>query len=373
MTKSDILLHSQPLSGDEITQAITKPYLKSSAVARCEEALGKYFGSPVLLTTSCTHAMEIVAQLLELKSTDEIIVPSFTYASSVQPFLRSGAKIVFADIDRDSANIDPDDVLKKITKSTRALVVVHYGGVSTDMEKISQICSRNNIELIEDCAQSIGSSWKQKKLGNFGSLAVVSFDKTKNITCDKGGALIINQTKYLSQAQIIRANGSNVSDFKAGRVSEYEWVGLGSQYAMSELAAKVLLPQLAMISKVNKYRKKIADRYRAELKLTSKAYALQIPADAESNYHIFAIVLSSKDLRSKFIEYMKTKGIETAFHYQPLHSSPVGKKVIAWKEKLTNTDQVSAGLVRLPIHTNLAEVQVTRVISVVNGFFEQHI
>jgi dTDP-4-amino-4,6-dideoxygalactose transaminase len=371
MSKTNIPLHSPPLSLPEIAKAIAKSG-GSSALEKCEAYLTKYFGAPVLLTTTCTHAMEIVAEILELKSNDEIIVPSFTYASSVQPFLRQGAKIVFADIDPSTANIDIDDVLKKITKNTRAIVVVHYGGFSSDMEKISQICRRKNIELIEDCAQSMGGSWNHKLLGTYGSMSVTSFDKTKNITCDKGGALVINQKKYLKKAEIIRANGSNVVDYKAGKVSEYEWVGLGSQYSMGELAAKVLFPQLSMITKIVGVRKKIDVRYRDELKLPSGVYFLKIPPQAQSNYHIFALVFDTKTTRTNFIKFLKTKAIETAFHYQPLHGSPIGKQQIAWKEALIHTDKVAAGLVRLPVHTNLTEKQISKIISSVNEFFAKN-
>lgn len=326
----------------------------------------------MLLTSACTHSLEIIARLLELKEGDEVIVPSFTYVSSVQPFFLLGATIIFADVDPHTAQISFEDVRQKITDKTKSVVAVHYGGSSGDVARLAELCEQEKILLIEDAAQSFGARWNGKLLGTFGSAASVSFDRTKNVSSDKGGALIINEPKWLQRAKSIRANGSNRESLAAGTVNEYVWLDFGSQHAMSEMTAQELWPQLSHISRYIEKRKQVVELYHKKLQLPDSVYSLSIPTESESNYHIFALVFPNLATRNDFIEFMKSKNIQVAFHYRPLHLSPMAQKHIAWKGELPGTQKLSDGLVRLPLHTHLTQKEIQRIIDAVNEFFSSH-
>lgn len=334
----------------------------------CEKKLTKMFGAPVLLTSSCTHALEMAAILGNIKPGDEVIVPSFTFVSTVSAFEGRGAKIKFIDVDRNTGNLEINNLTKLITPKTKVVVTVHYAGNSTDMDKLKKICSEGKIILIEDAAQAIGSKYKNKLLGTFGDLATLSFHETKNITSGEGGALIVNNTKLLSRAKIIREKGTNREQFKEGLVDKYSWVDIGSSYVLSDLNAAYLYPQIPIIDKINKKRLKMIKRYQKGIHLKPPAYFLKTPSANSPNGHLCAIICADNNQRQKYIAFMKKNDITTPFHYLALHSSPyMANKV---RVKLPNTDYLAGCLVRLPLYYDITSKSVNKVIALTNKFFQ---
>ncbi|MBI2606677.1 MAG: dTDP-4-amino-4,6-dideoxygalactose transaminase [Deltaproteobacteria bacterium] len=339
----------------------------------CERILGERLGSPALLTTSGTHALELAAMLLDLKDGDEIIAPSFTFVSSVNAFLLRGARPRFVDNDR-FGNIDLDQVEAAITPKTRAVAVVHYAGNSCDMERLAKICRARGVALVEDAAQSLGARYSGKPLGTFGAFGCVSFHDTKNLTCGEGGALIVNDRDKLARAEILREKGTNRSQFLQGLVDKYTWIDVGSSYVLSELNAAYLLAQLERIDAITEARGKIWKRYREELAASARglgAELLDTPPGCTPNYHAFGIVFASPGVRAKFIAHMKSRGVTTPFHYVALHTSPYGKKFLMGKESLANCMRLSDGLVRLPIFHGLGDDEQTYIIKEIRNFADK--
>lgn len=338
----------------------------------CELGLKKIYNTDVLLTTSCTHALEMAAILINTQLGDEIILPSYTFVSTALAFENLGASIKFIDVDDKTGNITLENIKNAITSKTKVIVTVHYAGNSTEMNKLVKLCKDKKIFLIEDAAQALGSKYKGKLLGTFGDLATLSFHETKNITSGEGGALIINNKKFLDRAKIIREKGTNRVQFKEGLVDKYSWVDAGSSYVMSDLNAAYLYPQIKIYKKINKKRLGIIKQYKDKIKLKNPTYFVQTPSFNKSNGHICAIVCQDNRQRQAFISFMKDNDVITPFHYVALHSSPYVIKKYHIKKDLQNTNKLSDCLVRLPLYYSLKQKQVNKVISLVNQFFNEY-
>ncbi len=324
-----------------------------------------------LLTTSCTHALEMSALLLDLKEGDEVIVPSFTFVSTVNAFALRGAKAVFADIRPDTLNLDESKLEALITPRTRAIVVVHYAGVGCEMDAIMEIANRHNIPVIEDNAHGLFGKYKGKDLGTFGVMATQSFHETKNLTSGEGGALLINDEKYFEDAEILREKGTNRSRFFRGQVDKYTWVNLGSSYLPSEILAAHLLAQLEKREEIQSARQKIWETYYKELADWAEENHVQmpfVPAHCEQTYHMFYMLFPSLEARTRAIAHLKERGIQAVFHYLPLHLSPMGEKNGGKEGDCPVTEQISDQLIRLPFYTNMTDEDQKTVISALKEF-----
>lgn len=324
-----------------------------------------------LLTTSCTHALEMSALLLDLKDGDEVIVPSFTFVSTVNAFALRGAKAVFADIRPDTLNLDESKLEALITPRTRAIVVVHYAGVGCEMDAIMEIANRHKIPVIEDNAHGLFGKYKGKDLGTFGVMATQSFHETKNLTSGEGGALLINDEKYFEDAEILREKGTNRSRFFRGQVDKYTWVNLGSSYLPSEILAAHLLAQLEKREEIQSARKKIWETYYKELGAWAEENHVQmpfVPAHCEQTYHMFYMLFPNLEARTKAIAHLKERGIQAVFHYLPLHLSPMGEKYGGKAGDCPVTEQISDQLIRLPFYTNMTEDEQETVIAALKEF-----
>ena len=324
----DIIKNGKDMSGDgEYTQKVHAWLEKRYKVPK------------VLLTTSGTTALEMAVRLLNLKAGDEVIVPSFTFSSTANAILmQNGLKAVFADVDANTLNIDPNDIKRNITKHTKALLIVHYAGVACDMDAIMKIAREHKLKVVEDAAQAIESTYKRKQLGTFGDFGCLSFHDTKNITCGEGGALFINtkNVKIIEQAEIIREKGTNRSKFFRGLVDKYTWMDVGSSYLPSDLLAAYLYAQLEKIDKITSLRKKAYNYYLQKLSPFAKKAHIQlpiIPKDAKHNAHIFYILLPTAKKRDDVLTSLRKAGIGASFHYIPLHSSPQGKNPVVIKKR----------------------------------------
>ena len=353
-------LQSDHISGDG---QFTK---KSHALL--EQALGV---PKVLLTTSCTHALEMSALLLELKDGDEVIVPSFTFVSTINAFVLRGAKAVFADIRPDTLNMDETKLEALITPKTRAIVVVHYAGVACEMDTIMEIANRHNIPVIEDNAHGLFGKYKGKYLGTFGVMATQSFHETKNFTSGEGGALLINDGKYIEDAEILREKGTNRSRFFRGQVDKYTWVNVGSSYLPSDILAGFLLAQLEAREHIQSKRRRIWETYYKELEAWAEENHVGmpfVPAHCEQTYHMFYILFPDLEKRQAAIAHLKERGIQAVFHYLPLHLSPMGEKYGGKEGDCPVTERVSDQLLRLPFYTNMTEEDQQRVIEALKEF-----
>jgi dTDP-4-amino-4,6-dideoxygalactose transaminase len=338
------------------------------AHALLEQALGV---PKVLLTTSCTHALEMSALLLDLKDGDEVIVPSFTFVSSINAFVLRGAKPVFADVRPDTLNMDESRLEALITPKTRAIVVVHYAGVACEMDTIMEIANRHNIPVIEDNAHGLFGKYKGKYLGTFGVMATQSFHETKNFTSGEGGALVLNDPKYIEDAEILREKGTNRSRFFRGQVDKYTWVNVGSSYLPSDMLAAFLLAQLEEREQIQSRRQKIWETYYKELGAWAEENHVQmpfVPAHCEQTYHMFYILFPNLEKRQAAIAHLKEQGIHAVFHYLPLHLSPMGEKFGGKMGDCEVTEHVSDQLLRLPFYTNMTEAEQRQVIQALKEF-----
>jgi dTDP-4-amino-4,6-dideoxygalactose transaminase len=320
----------------------------------------------VLLTTSCTHALEITAILLDLSLGDEIIVPSYTFVSSALAFHMHGAKIIFADIRKDTLNIDESKLEELITSRTRAVVVVHYAGVACEMKSIQAITNEYNITLIEDNAHGLFGRYQDRKLGSFGDIATQSFHETKNISCGEGGALILNNNSFFERADIIRDKGTNRAKFLLGQVDKYSWVDKGSSYVLSDVLAALLHSQLLFVEKIQEKRKNIWKTYDERLRKWSISNGISLPFIPESckqTYHMFYMLCPNFAWRNEFIGYLATQGISATSHYQPLHTSEFGKKFcLSERDVCPVTSLISETIVRLPMFYDMSDLQLDYVI-----------
>jgi dTDP-4-amino-4,6-dideoxygalactose transaminase len=336
----------------------------------------KYFEESLLvrrslLTTSCTHALEMCALLLNLKDGDEVIVPSFTFVSTASAFLMHGAKPVFVDVDDATLNIDPKSIEAAITSKTRAVCVVHYAGIAVDLDAIQTICDRHGIVLIEDNAHGLFSTYKEKSLGSFGSLATLSFHETKNITCGEGGALLINEDSFIERAEILREKGTDRSRFLRGQVDKYTWVDLGSSWVISDILAAVLMSQLERSEEIQKKRRFAFDYYERELSSWAVNQGFRrpvVPKYCQHSSHMYFLRLQGIEQRDRFIDHLKGLGISAVFHYQPLHLSQVGKSLGGRVGQCPVSEEAGNCLVRLPLFSLLSESQLEQIASAVTSF-----
>jgi len=311
-----------------------------------------------LLTHSCTAALEMAAILINIGPGDEVIMPSYTFVSTANAFVLRGAVPVFVDIRADTLNIDETKIEEAITEKTKAIVVVHYGGVGCEMDTIMEIAKEHKIWVIEDAAQGIVASYKGRPLGSIGHLGALSFHETKNIISGEGGALLINDTRFVDRAEIIREKGTNRNQFFRGQVDKYTWVDIGSSYLPSELVGAFLWAQMEDAEIITKRRLQIWDRYHQSLKILEEQGRVRrpiVPLECKHNAHLYYLLLGDLEKRDSFIANLKKKGIGAIFHYVPLDSSPMGKKYGRVCGKLTNTHILSNNLVRLPLWLGLED------------------
>jgi len=354
-------IHSNFLCGDGL---FTK---------RCNESL-KFLtqSKKVLLTTSCTHALEMAAILIDIKPGDEVIMPSFTFVSTANPFVLRGAKIIFVDIRIDTMNIDENKIERAITNKTKAIVPVHYAGVACEMDTIMSIANKYNLFVIEDAAQAIYSTYKGKPLGSIGHLGTISFHETKNIHCGEGGALLINDEKYIERAEIIREKGTNRSKFLRGQIDKYSWMDIGSSYLPSELNAAFLFAQLENVKNVTAKRLEIWEMYYDNLSSLAKKGFIELPTIPENcihNAHMFYIKVFDIKQRQNLIDFLKKNDVQAIFHYIPLHSSIKGLEIGTFNGNDDCTTKESERLLRLPLHYSLSSENVNYITSLINGFY----
>lgn len=332
------------------------------ATLACERAL---------LTTSCTHALEIAALLLDLKPGDEVIVPSFTFVSTANAFALHGARIIFADIRPDTLNMDESQLEKLITPRTKAIVPVHYAGVGCEMDAIMEIANRHNLTVVEDNAHGLFGKYKGQYLGSFGQMSTLSFHETKNFTCGEGGALIMNDLSYVQRAEIIREKGTNRSQFFRGQVDKYTWRDIGSSYLPSDMLAGFLYAQLEEREHIMEHRSNIWSRYHAGLKewALQKGVSLpQIPGHCEQSFHMFYMIMPSLQVRQSFIDSMKSQGIHCVFHYLPLHLSDMGMQYGGREGLCPVCEDISDRLVRLPFYNKLSRDEQDYIIEKISCF-----
>ena len=328
-------------------------------------------GSNVLLTTSCTSALEICAILLDIKYGDEVIVPSYTFVSSANAFVLSGAKIVFVDIDKATWNIDPELVEHAISPRTKAIVAVNYAGHPAVSVELMEISKRRGIPIVEDNAHGLFAEKDKCPLGTMSAMSTLSFHETKNVTCGEGGALVLNDPSLLERAEIVREKGTNRSKFFRGMVDKYTWVEKGSSYVLSDINAAILLAQLEDSSNIQKRRQKTFDIYMKNLTDWALQCGAQLPVHLntrESSYHMFPIVMPDLDARTRLISSTKDLGVNLVFHYIPLHSSPGGKRFGISENDCPNTNFISDRLVRLPLYSDIKRNEIEKVVETVQSF-----
>jgi dTDP-4-amino-4,6-dideoxygalactose transaminase len=323
-----------------------------------------------LLTTSCTHALEMSAMLLELAPGDEVIIPSFTFVSTVNAYVLRGARPVFADIRPDTLNLDEEQLASLVTARTRAIVPVHYAGVGCELDAIGAIAKRCGAVVIEDNAHGLFGRYRGKLLGTFGALATQSFHDTKNVTCGEGGALVINDERYIGRAEILREKGTNRSRFFRGQVDKYTWVDIGSSYVVSDLLGALLVAQLEVRDEIQRRRGRIWQRYDTELAPWADARGFRrpfVPAHCAQSFHMYYLLLPAQ-VRGRFIEHLRERGVQAVFHYQSLHLSPMGLAHGGKAGMCPVTERISDELVRLPMYNDLTEVDQSTVIDAVRSF-----
>lgn len=357
-----------------ISQAIHKGYSAGDGEFshKCHAYLEQALNVPrALLTTSCTHALEMAAILLDIKPGDEVIVPSFTFVSTVNAFVLRGAKPVFIDIRPDTLNMDETQLERVITPHTKAILPVHYAGVGCEMDAISAIAAQHAIDLVEDNAHGLFGKYKGRYLGTFGAFATQSFHETKNFICGEGGALLINDPKHIERAEIIREKGTNRSRFYRGQVDKYTWVDIGSSYLPSDLLAAFLYAQLEARDEIQAKRRRIWEHYQISLVDWAQSGGVKlpfIPAHCEQSYHMFYLILPSLNERQRFIEHLRANGVQSVFHYLPLHISDMGRQFGGKEGDCPMTEDLSDRLVRLPFYNELTIEDQTYVVDVIKQF-----
>lgn len=327
-----------------------------------------------LLTTSCTHALEMAAILSDIKTGDEIIMPAFTFVSTANAFVMRGAKIIFVDIRPDTMNIDENLIESAITSKTKAIVPVHYAGVACEMDKILKIAEKHNLLVVEDAAQGVMATYKGQALGSIGDFGCYSFHETKNYSSGEGGAILIKEDKYTERAEIIREKGTNRSKFWRGQVDKYTWVDLGSSYLPSELNAAYLYAQLEEADKINNHRLALWNLYNEllqPLKDEGKIELPTIPKECEHNAHMFYIKAKGLQERTELITFLKENNIGAVFHYIPLHTSPAGLRFGRFHGEDAYTTSESERLLRLPMYYSLAEDEVRYVVEKIKLFYKR--
>lgn len=339
---------------------------------KCSRWMEETFSAKhVLLTTSCTHALEMAAVLCDIRPGDEVILPSYTFVSTADAFVQRGANLVFVDIRPDTMNIDENLIEAAITEKTRAIVPVHYAGVACEMDKIMEIAKKYNLKVIEDAAQGVDACYKGKALGTIGDFGCYSFHETKNYTMGEGGALLFQDDRYQERAEILREKGTDRSKFFRGQVDKYRWMDFGSSYLPSELNAAYLYAQLEARDRIFHKRMEIYNYYNenlAPLAAEGKVEQPYVPAECSHNAHMYYLKVRNMDVRTQLLEYLREKEIYSVFHYIPLHSSPAGMKFGRFSGEDVYTTRESERLLRLPMFYNLDMESVKYVTDTVLAF-----
>lgn len=359
---------------DYIKDAVSNLKISGDGIytKKCHQYFEEHYKfKKVLLTTSCTDALEMAAILLNIKPGDEVIAPSYTFVSTVNAFVLRGAKIVFCDSCKNNPNIDPDKIEVFITKNTKVIVPVHYAGFACDMDKIMDIARKYNLFVVEDAAQAIDSYYKGRPLGSIGHLAAFSFHETKNIISGEGGMLVINSPEFINRAEIIREKGTNRSQFFRGEIDKYGWVDIGSSFLPSDIIAAFLYAQLERLNEIQKKRNYIWNRYYENLKPLLEKGCFDFPFIEEystNNAHMFYIVCKSLQVRTQLIDFLKQRDIHAVFHYLSLHKSPFylkGSSLV----NLPNCDRFSDCLMRLPFYYELGDAEIDYVCKAIHDFY----
>ncbi len=377
MAEMHISFNKATLAGNEldyIREAIQTGRISGDGkfTRLCSNLLEKALDVPrVMLTTNCTHALEMSAILLDLQPGDEVILPSFTFVSTANAYVLRGAKLVFIDCRPDTLNMDERLLPDLITEKTRLIVPMHYAGVGCEMDAIMKTANAHGIPVVEDNAHGLFGRYQGKFLGTFGVMGTQSFHETKNFTCGEGGALIINDPSLVQPAEIVREKGTNRSRFFRGEIDKYTWVAMGSSYLPSDILAAFLFAQLENREKIQARRKRIWDDYAANLKdwAASNAVQLQfVPEDRDQSYHMFYLLMPTAKARAEVLRYLKQHGVHAVFHYLPLHTSGFGRQM-GWHEgDCPVTEDVSERLVRLPFHNQLTSDEQNEVIDLLTHF-----
>lgn len=376
-----IVFNRPPQTGNEekyVIQSIKSLKISGDGefTKRCHRWFEAKLGVPkVLLTTSCTHALEMAAILIDIQPGDEVIMPSYTFVSTANAFVLRGAKIIFVDIRPDTMNIDETLIEAAITEKTKAIVPVHYAGVACEMDTIMDIADRHKLFVVEDAAQGMMGSYKGRALGTIGHFGAYSFHETKNYTSGgEGGLLIINDAEYSLKAEIIREKGTNRSQFFRGMVDKYSWVDIGSSYLMNDMSAAYLWGELEVAEQINDERLKHWKKYFEGLKELEKKGILELPKIPEEcvhNGHMFYIKVKDIQERTELIEFLLAHGVQAVFHYVPLHSAPAGVRfgLFCGEDKYTTSQ--SEKLIRLPMYYGLTSIEIKSVIEAIKDYFGQ--
>ena len=359
-----------------ISQAVRSGKISGDGIftKKCHDFFENIYGfKKVLLTTSCTAALEMAAILIDINLGDEVIMPSFTFVSTANAFVLRGAKIIFVDSANQTPNMDVESIEPLISKKTKAIIAVHYAGIACDMDPIMELAKKHNLFVVEDAAQAIEGFYKGKRLGSIGHLAAFSFHETKNIISGEGGMLVINDDQFTKRAEIIREKGTNRSQFFRGEITKYDWVDIGSSFLPSDITAAFLFAQLENIEKIQIKRLKIWNRYYHSFKTlqdTKQLMIPHIPDYSKSNGHLFYLICHSKTERDELIRRLGLEGVLAVFHYRALHDSPFYKKE-GENFKLKNAELYTDNLVRLPLFFDLKTKEQFLIIKTVIDFFKK--
>jgi len=359
-----------------IAQAVTYGNLSGDGhfTQKCARFLEEQFQiNKVLLTPSCTAALEMAAMLFDLQPGDEVILPSFTFVSTANAVARLGARPVFVDVRSDTLNIDESLIEDAITERTKAIFPVHYAGIACEMDRIAGIADHYDLWVAEDAAQGVNAFYRDRPLGSIGDVGCFSFHETKNVICGEGGALGINNPELIDRAEIIRDKGTNRKQFSRGEVDKYTWVSLGSSYVPSEICSAFLYGQLEVMQAITERRRRIHHVYREQLKpLADRGVLAQphIPEECGSNYHLFYLLLPNRATRDRLMNHLNENGIHAVFHYVPLHSSPMGLQYGYKEGTLPVTEDVSSRLLRLPLFYEISDEEQAYVVEQIRAFFE---
>lgn len=326
-------------------------------------------GSEVLLTPSCSSALELAARLVRFDPGDEIIVPSYTFVTTVSAFVANGATPVFCDIDPVTLGMDPREAEKLITERTRAICIVHYAGVPANPESFAKLAQKHGLVLIEDNAHGLGGVSESKVLGTFGALSTLSFHETKNITCGEGGALVVNDSGLVERARILQEKGTNRSQFLNGQIDKYTWVDVGGSWVVSDILAAILVGQLERFEEIQRRRLEIWSEYAGRLGDWAFSQGIQLPPkNLTHTAHMFYLIFPKESMRLQFTRHLSRAGVSAVFHYQPLHRSLAGGKFHRGDRSLPVTDSVAAGLLRLPLHLGLGDADLNRIAETCKAF-----
>lgn len=372
-----ILFNQAFLTGREleyVAKAVANGHISGDGpfTRRAQAMLEQVTGARrALLTTSCTHALEMAALLLDIAPGDEVIIPSFTFVSTVNAFVLRGATPVFVDIRPDTLNLDERQVEQAITPRTRAIVPVHYAGIGCEMDAIEESASRRGIAIVEDNAHGLFGQYRGRPLGSFGTLATLSFHETKNVTCGEGGALLINDERLIARAEVLREKGTDRSRFFRGEVDKYTWCDVGSSYVPSDMLAAFLVAQLEAADRIQSRRRAMWEFYADHLAAWAKssgAVLPHVPDHRTQAFHMFHLLMPSLDARQAMIAHLKAQGIMSVFHYLPLHLSTMGRQFGGRPGDCPVTEDISSRLLRLPFHGNLSPADLEKIVQAIRSF-----